>query len=84
MVRLCICGSGKESEEVLDAQGIYLTRACPTCYAERVTRRFRPEILSGYTQADVGEPIEPEDSNLEAEYEDRNGDPLGFGSGEVE
>jgi hypothetical protein len=43
-----------------DAQNIYLTRVCPTCEAAKLAT-YRPEILTGYTQADVDEPIEPEE-----------------------
>lgn len=43
-----------------DAQGIYLCRVCPLCQKAKLSR-YRPCILSGYTQADVDEPIEPED-----------------------
>jgi hypothetical protein len=47
-----------------DAQGIYLTRVCDRC--ERASLAgYRPEILSGYTQADVDEPIEPEPDSFE-------------------
>jgi hypothetical protein len=42
-----------------DAQGIYLCRVCDLCVDAKLSR-YRPEILSGYTQADVDEPIEPE------------------------
>lgn len=42
-----------------DAQGIPLALVCEHC-AKRQLSRFRPEILRGYTQADVDEPIEPE------------------------
>jgi len=42
-----------------DAQGIPLCRVCETCIDEKLSR-YRPEILSGYTQADVDEPIEGE------------------------
>ena len=59
-VRLCDCGSGLTSEWERDAQGIELCRACPQCRTEKL-RRYRPEILRGYTQADVNEPIEPEE-----------------------
>lgn len=42
-----------------DAQGIPLCRVCSTCRETKLSR-YRPEILTGYTQADVDEPIEPE------------------------
>jgi hypothetical protein len=42
-----------------DAQGIYLCRVCDEC-CEAKLARYRPEILTGYTQADVDEPIEPD------------------------
>ena len=42
-----------------DAQGIPLARVCDHCRAVKLAR-YRPEILSGYTQADIDEPIEPE------------------------
>ena len=42
-----------------DAQGIELCRVCDRCEDEKLAR-YRPEILSGYTQADVDEPIEEE------------------------
>lgn len=40
-----------------DAQGIPLCRVCDKCADEKLSR-YRPEILTGYTQADVDEPIE--------------------------
>lgn len=40
-----------------DAQGIPLARVCDRCIAVKLAS-YRPEILSGYTQADVDEPIE--------------------------
>jgi hypothetical protein len=40
-----------------DAQGIPLARVCDNC-VDTVLARYRPEILSGYTQADVDESIE--------------------------
>ena len=43
-----------------DAQGIPLCRVCDDCRAHKL-RGYRPEILSGYTQADVDEPIEEEE-----------------------
>lgn len=55
--RNCGCGSGKDSWWECDAQGIPLCRVCEDCKARRLAQ-FRPEILTGYTQADVDEPIE--------------------------
>lgn len=49
----------EESWWTYDAQGIPLVRVCRRCKAAELAR-FRPEILSGYSQADVDEPIEPE------------------------
>ncbi len=43
-----------------DAQRIPLCKVCDHCRAEKLAR-YRPEILHGYTQADVDEPIEPAD-----------------------
>jgi len=40
-----------------DAQNIPLCRVCSECREAKLAR-YRPEILSGYTQADVDEPIE--------------------------
>ena len=40
-----------------DAQGIPLCRVCDECEDEKL-KPYRPEILTGYTQADVDEPIE--------------------------
>jgi hypothetical protein len=58
--RLCTCGSGLPSHWEYDAQGIPLCRVCEDC-EERQLKKFRPEILTGYNQSDVDEPIEPED-----------------------
>lgn len=43
-----------------DAQGIPLCKVCPVCVDEKLSR-YRPEILTGYTQADVDEQIEPDE-----------------------
>jgi len=43
-----------------DAQGIPLARVCDKCYEAKLSR-YRPEILTGYTQNDVDEPIEPQE-----------------------
>jgi len=40
-----------------DAQGIFLCRVCDSCVEEKLSK-YRPEILSGYSQSDVYEPIE--------------------------
>lgn len=42
-----------------DAQGIYLCRVCSKCRKAKLSR-YRPEILEGYDQGDVDEPIEPD------------------------
>lgn len=42
-----------------DAQGIPLCRVCDNCEKQKLSR-YRPEILTGYDQSDVDEPIEPD------------------------
>lgn len=42
-----------------DAQGIPLCKVCDECRDVKLAK-YRPEILTGYSQADVDEPIEPE------------------------
>lgn len=58
------CIDGQDSDNPswweYDAQGIPLARVCHVCRARKLSS-FREEILTGYTQADVDEPIEPED-----------------------
>jgi hypothetical protein len=60
-----ICKGGVPSNTpfwwVHDAQGIELARVCAACRDEKLSR-FRPEILTGYNQSDVDEPIEPEEA----------------------
>lgn len=56
----CNCGSGEMSQWVSDAQGIPLCRVCPKCKEKKLSR-YRPEILKGYDQSDVDEPIEPDE-----------------------
>ena len=56
----CNCGSGLESEWEFDGNGIELCKACPKCRKQKLAK-YRPEILQPYTQADVDEPIEPEE-----------------------
>ena len=43
----------------IDSQGIELCRVCHICEQVKLSR-YRPEILAGYNQADVDEPIDPE------------------------
>lgn len=59
-MRPCPCGSGKPSEWEYDAQSIPLCRVCEDCREKKLSR-YRACILTGYTQADVNEPIEPEE-----------------------
>lgn len=42
-----------------DAKRIPLCRVCRLCRKEKLAK-YRPEILTGYDQNDVDEPIEPE------------------------
>ena len=42
-----------------DAQGIPLCKVCEHCRAQKLAG-YRREILRGYTQADVDEPVEDE------------------------
>lgn len=42
-----------------DAQRIPLVRVCAECRAAKLSQ-YRPEILTGYDQSDVDEPIEAE------------------------
>jgi hypothetical protein len=53
----CPCGSGKDSFWQSDARGIPLCRTCDVCHDKKMAT-YRPEILSGYSQDDVDEPIE--------------------------
>lgn len=59
-IRPCPCGSGKPSQWQLDAKGIPLARTCATCHAQQMAR-YRPEILTGYSQADLDEQIEEDE-----------------------
>lgn len=61
MMHTCRNGELKEGGWwVRDAQGIELCKVCDECEEEKLSH-YRPEILRGYTQEDVDEPIEPED-----------------------
>jgi hypothetical protein len=50
----CLCGSGLPSTDQYDGHGIYLTRTCDKCDAERM-KQFRPDIHERY---DADEPID--------------------------
>ena len=54
------CNTGKEAWWEFDAQGIPLCKVCADC-ADEALSRFRPEMLTGYDQSDVDEPIEPQE-----------------------
>ncbi len=55
----CLDGlSSAPSWWTYDAKGIPLVRVCDRCEREKLAR-YRPEILTGYVQSDVDEPIEP-------------------------
>jgi hypothetical protein len=43
-----------------DAQGIELCRVCARCIDAKLAT-YRPEILTGYDQSDVDEPIEADE-----------------------
>jgi len=70
--RPCDCGSGQDSEWQFDGQGIPLVRACAKCKQKKLSK-YRPEILKRYTQADVDEPIEPEDDRYEEDVSEQTG-----------
>jgi len=56
----CMCGSGEvDTWAEYDAQGIYLCKVCKACRKDKLSK-YRPEILTGYTQEDVDEPLEEE------------------------
>lgn len=56
-----------------DAQGIELARVCDDCRSEKLAK-YRPEILRGYDQSDVDEPIEPEEA-IPVNHASRDGRP---------
>ena len=61
-VHVCVDGALHDAPTwwEYDAQGIPLCKVCERCRKEKLSA-YRPEILTGYTQADVDEPIEPQD-----------------------
>ena len=52
-----------ESWPEVDARGIYLCRVCSRCRAAKLAT-YRPEVLRGYSEADVDEPIYEDDWGL--------------------
>lgn len=58
-----VCRGGKVSTNpswwANDGEGIPLCRVCDDCEDEKLAG-YRPEILTGYDQSDVDEPIEPD------------------------
>jgi hypothetical protein len=54
------CDHPDGSYELLDGNGIYLARVCSRCHVQTLLK-YREDILRGYSQADVDEPIEPEE-----------------------
>ena len=54
---IVICEHSGDSWWEYDAQGIPLARVCDKC-VDAVLSKYRPEILSGYSQSDVDESIE--------------------------
>lgn len=69
-MKLCSCGSGKNSWWENDARGIPLTRVCEDCKKEKLVK-FKPEVLiNPHYEAD--EPIEDEhaDPFFDDFYED--------------
>lgn len=55
-MRECPCGSGKDSWELLDARGIYVSRVCEDCEEEKKSH-YRPEIFED-SSYEIDEPIE--------------------------
>ena len=59
LFRPCSCGSGLESQEILDARGIYICRVCDQCRDAKL-KGYRPEVLTD-PNYETDEPIEPEE-----------------------
>jgi hypothetical protein len=58
-MRPCNCGSGLPSCAEYDARGIYLTRVCEQCQAEKLSH-FRPDVLTD-PDYPTDEPIEEDE-----------------------
>jgi len=65
----CVGGEVRDGETwwARDAQGIVLCRVCSACEREKLAR-YRPEILTGYDQSDVDEPIEPDEGAIPEDW----------------
>lgn len=57
-IRLCPCGSNKESWWENDARGIPLARVCETCKASKLAK-YRPDVLTNPAY-EADEAIDPE------------------------
>lgn len=55
-MKLCTCGSSKNSWWENDARGIPLARVCVDCKQDKLSK-FRPEVLTD-SQYEADEPIE--------------------------
>lgn len=67
-MKICNCGSGKGSYWEYDAMGIPLTRVCPNCKAEKLSK-YRPEVLSNAHYSLV-EPIGPMENDPDSFFYD--------------
>jgi hypothetical protein len=56
----CPCGSNQDSWWEHDARNIPLARVCDECYEERITKRYRPDVVEDPNYW-ADEAIEPED-----------------------
>jgi hypothetical protein len=56
----CPCGSSEDSWWEHDARGIPLARVCDQCFDERITKRYRADVLTDSNYW-ADEPIEPEE-----------------------
>ncbi len=52
---------GQDTWDLVDAQGIYCAKVCRLCEASK-RAQYTPQTFSDYGQADVDEPIEPEET----------------------
>ena len=66
------CKDGKESNNdtwwVYDGRGIPLCKVCDDCEEQKL-KRYRPEVLGHYSEADVDEAIESDDWRRSEDYD---------------